>query len=41
MRRTIFHIDQNCFFASVEMIAHPEYRNVPMAVTGDATKRHG
>ena len=41
MKRTIFHIDQNCFFASVEMIAHPEYRNVPMAVTGDATKRHG
>lgn len=41
MKRTIFHIDQNCFFASVEMVAHPEYRNVPMAVTGDASKRHG
>lgn len=41
MKRTIFHIDQNCFFASVEMIAHPEYRKVPMAVTGDASKRHG
>jgi len=41
MKRTIFHIDQNCFFASVEMIAHPELRNVPMAVTGDASKRHG
>lgn len=41
MKRTIFHIDQNCYFASVEMIAHPEYRNVPMAVTGDASKRHG
>ena len=41
MKRTIFHIDQNCFFASVEMVAHPELRNVPMAVTGDASKRHG
>ncbi|MBP5180924.1 MAG: DNA polymerase IV [Clostridiales bacterium] len=41
MERTIFHIDQNCYFASVEMISHPEYRNVPMAVTGDASKRHG
>ena len=41
MKRTIFHIDQNCFFASVEMVSHPEYRNVPMAVTGDASKRHG
>lgn len=41
MKRTIFHIDQNCYFASVEMIAHPEYRSVPMAVTGDASKRHG
>ncbi len=41
MSRTIFHIDQNCFFASVEMVAHPELRDVPMAVTGDASKRHG
>lgn len=41
MKRTIFHIDQNCYFASVEMISHPELRNVPMAVTGDASKRHG
>lgn len=41
MRRVIFHVDQNCYFASVEMIAHPEYRNVPMAVAGDAEKRHG
>ncbi|MCQ2515632.1 MAG: DNA polymerase IV [Saccharofermentans sp.] len=41
MSRVIFHIDQNCYFASVEMISHPEYKNVPMAVTGDASKRHG
>ena len=41
MKRIIFHIDQNCYFASVEMISHPEYRNVPMAVVGDQEARHG
>lgn len=41
MNRIVFHIDQNCYFASVEMISHPEYRNVPMAVAGDEEKRHG
>jgi len=39
--RIILHVDQNCFFASVGMIYHPEYRNVPMAVAGDADARHG
>ncbi len=39
--RIILHVDQNCFFASVGMIYHPEYRNVPMAVAGDAKTRHG
>lgn len=41
MERRILHVDQNCYFASVEMIYHPECRNVPMAVVGDAEKRHG
>lgn len=41
MERTILHIDQNCFFASVEMLNRPELRDVPMAVGGDANKRHG
>lgn len=41
MSRVILHVDQNCYFASVEMISHPEYRNVPMAVVGDKEKRHG
>ena len=41
MKRIIFHIDQNCYFASVEMISRPELRNVPMAVAGDAQVRHG
>ena len=41
MKRIIFHIDQNCYFASVEMISRPELKNVPMAVAGDAEVRHG
>lgn len=41
MGRVIFHVDQNCYFASVEMISHPECRNVPMAVAGDKERRHG
>ncbi len=41
MERVILHVDQNCFFASVEMIYNPECRNVPMAVVGDKEKRHG
>ncbi len=39
--RHILHVDQNCFFASVEMKSHPEWRNIPMAVGGDSEKRHG
>ena len=39
--RDILHVDQNCFFASVEMRNHPEWRNVPMAVGGDSKQRHG
>ena len=27
MKRIIFHIDQNCYFASVEMISRPELRD--------------
>lgn len=41
MERTIFHCDLNNFYASVECLHHPEYRNVPMAVGGDVEKRHG
>lgn len=31
----------NNYFASVEMINHPEYKNIPMAVCGDPATRHG
>lgn len=41
MKKVILHCDLNCFFASVEMLYHPEYRNVPMAIAGDPENRHG
>ncbi len=39
--KTILHCDANCFYASVEMLHHPELRNLPMAVGGDPQARHG
>lgn len=41
MDRKILHVDQNCFFASVEMKNNPHLRDVPMAVCGDQERRHG
>ena len=41
MERTILHCDCNAYFASVECIARPELRDVPMAVCGDPESRHG
>ena len=40
-QRTILHCDLNCFFASVELLSHPELENVPTAVCGDPKERHG
>ena len=39
--RTIFHCDLNSFYASVELLSHPELRGVPVAVCGDPETRHG
>lgn len=39
--RTILHSDCNSFFASVECLYNPEIRDKPVAVGGDADKRHG
>lgn len=39
--RIILHCDLNNFFASVECIDHPEWREVPMAVCGNVEERHG
>ena len=39
--RIILHADCNSYFASVESIDHPEWKQVPMAVCGDPKNRHG
>jgi len=39
--RVILHCDCNSYYASVECIDHPEWRDVPMAVCGDPNSRHG
>ncbi len=39
--RVILHADVNNFFASVECAIHPEYKNKPVAVTGNPNKRTG
>jgi len=41
MDRTILHCDLNSFFASVELLDHPELRELPVAVCGDPNSRHG
>ncbi len=41
MDRVIFHCDLNSFYASVELLSHPELRHKPVAVCGDPASRHG
>ena len=41
MDRIIFHCDPNSFYASVELLDHPELRHLPVAVCGDPESRHG
>ena len=41
MDRTILHCDLNGFFASVELLSHPELQDKPVAVCGDPESRHG
>ncbi len=41
MDRVIFHCDLNSFYASVELLDHPELRHLPVAVCGDPDSRHG
>lgn len=41
MERLILHSDLNCFYASVECLLNPSYRDRPVAVCGDPGKRHG
>ena len=39
--RVILHCDCNSFFASVESVFNPQYKDVPMAVAGSVENRHG
>ena len=39
--RWIFHCDCNSFYASVELLEHPNLKTVPVAVCGDPEGRHG
>lgn len=41
MERIILHCDLNSFYASVELLSHPDLREIPMAVSGDPASRHG
>lgn len=39
--RIILHCDMNNFYASVELLDYPQYRNLPVAICGDPKSRHG
>lgn len=39
--RIILHCDANSFFASVELLFHPEYKDLPVAVCGSEQERRG
>ena len=41
MSRSILHCDLNNFFASVECVRHPEWKDRPVAVCGSVKERHG
>lgn len=39
--RIIFHIDMNCFYASVEMAYNPDLKGKPIAIAGNPEERKG
>lgn len=39
--RVIFHIDMNCFYASVEMAYDPKLKGKPLAIAGNPEQRKG
>ena len=41
MDRVILHCDLNSFYASVELLSHPDLKTRPVAVCGDPASRHG
>ncbi|MFD2045937.1 DNA polymerase IV [Ornithinibacillus salinisoli] len=40
-RRIIFHMDMNCFYASVEMAFNPKLKGKPVAIAGNPEERRG
>ncbi|WP_425495040.1 DNA polymerase IV [Ornithinibacillus caprae] len=40
-RRIIFHIDMNCFYASVEAAYNPALKGKPLAIAGNPEERRG
>ncbi|HPF88498.1 MAG TPA: DNA polymerase IV [Candidatus Limiplasma sp.] len=41
MSHVVLHADLNSFYASVACLEHPEWREIPLAVSGDPDLRHG
>ncbi len=41
MTKIIFHCDLDCFFAAVEMLYNPQYKNLPVIVGADPKKGKG
>lgn len=41
MDRVVLHVDANSFYASVEVLYHPELRGRAVSVCGDPGERHG
>lgn len=41
MKKTIFLVDMNAFYASVTQVLEPQLRGQPLLVAGDPEKRHG
>ena len=41
MSRVILHCDLNSFYVSVELLSHPDLKDIPTAVCGDPASRHG
>ncbi|MFZ3577115.1 DNA polymerase IV [Virgibacillus sp. DJP39] len=39
--RVIFHIDMNCFYASVEIAYNPKLKGKPLAIAGNPEERRG
>lgn len=39
--RVILHCDMNSYFVSVELLKHPELKDLPVAVAGNPKNRHG